>query len=113
MARIPFKMPDQGFREIKGYVYLDAGHLVIEVENSLMGEFDRDFRTFQIELAALERVELETGLLRDHLLVTPKNVELLEKMSIARASYVDLPIWRKHRSAVEDLVRLIGLSEPF
>ena len=95
VTRIPFRLPDQGFREVHGFIYIDAAELIIEVENALFGQFDRSMRSFRIELNAIDRVDHERGLFRDHLLIFPRTPELLEEMPGARATYVDLPIWRR------------------
>ncbi len=69
MTPIPFMLPDIGLREIAGSIYLTDRFLVIDIENALLGEFDKDRSTIEVEPGALAEVRLEKGLLQrqDHL----------------------------------------------
>lgn len=112
MDRIPFTLPDQGFREFKGFVYVDAGELVIEIEHALLGMFDRKMQTSRIELTALDRVDIEQGTFTDHLLIVPESETSVDGFPGSRAAYLDLSIRRRHRKRLRSLVRLVGLASP-
>ncbi len=112
MERIPFTLPDQGFREFKGFVYVDAGELVIEIEHALFGMFDRKLQAIRIELTVLDRVDIEQGVFKDHLLIVPESSTSLDGFPGARAAYADLSIGRRHRKRLRSLVRLVGLAAP-
>lgn len=113
LDRIPFTLPDKGFREYKGFIYVDAGELVIEIEHALFGLFDHKMRVFRVELTALDRVDLEQGTFKDHLLIVPTTGAWVEEFPQARADYLDLLVGRRHRKRLRSLVRLIGLAAPF
>jgi hypothetical protein len=104
MKRIPFTLPDIGLREIRGEIYLTDSFLVLEIEDALLGEWDQDLKTIEIEPSALLEIRLERRLFKDRLALRPVARDLLEAVPGKHAREVVLEIWMKHRSAVVDLV---------
>ena len=104
MSRIPFQLPDVGLREIRGKIFLDEEFLVFEVEDALMGEFDKEFQVIKVEPKALEEITLNRGFFRDQLLIRPKQHDLWRAMPGKYGTELMLKIWRKYRGPVEALV---------
>ena len=77
---IPFRLPDTGFKEIRGLVTVEEGFLVFDVQTSIGGEFWKEQELIKIELAALEEVRFEPGKMNDHLHVRPRTRALLDAM---------------------------------
>lgn len=105
MSPVPFRVPDVGLREIKGYLYLeDDEFLVFDVENALVGEFDTKRHVIKVAPRALKEVELSKGRFRDRLHIRPKTRDLLEAMPGSFTDELKLKIRTKHR---DQLARLM------
>lgn len=107
MDPIAFELMDIGLREISGKVYLDDEFLVFDLQDALVGEFDKEYRTIKIEPAALEMVYIDRGVIRDRLCIRPKTSELLEAMPGSHGAEVCLKIWRTARKKAEALVGIL------
>lgn len=105
MARIPFTLPDVGLREVRGSVYLTESFLILELEDSLLGEWDKDLTTIEIEPAVLAEIRLDRRLFRDRLVLRPTSRTLLDAVPGNHAREVALEIWRWRR---DDVIRLIS-----
>jgi len=104
MNRIPFKLPDDGLRELKGLVYIDEGYLIVKVESALFGLLDKDEETVKIEPGALEDLQIKRGTFKDRLVIKPLGVELLDAIPGDHVDEVILKVSRKRRAKLEDLV---------
>lgn len=104
MRSIPFTLPDDGFTEVNGTIYLDAEFLVFEVVTALLGEFDKEHQVIKIEPSALEYIYLDEGIFRDKLVIRPKKRDLLTAMPGTYVEALTLKIWNKHRTQAEQLV---------
>lgn len=104
MPGIPFHLPDEGLREISGKIFLDDEYLILEVQDALMGEFDKEHQVIKVDPAALDEIHLERGVVRDRLFIRPRKNDLLEAMPGKHGVELPLKIWRKHRRRLEDLV---------
>lgn len=104
MLRIPFTLPEVGLNEVKGMVWVNDGFLVLSVRSSLMGLADTDKEHIQIEPAAVTDLSLKKGLFVDKLIITPKSTKLLDLVPGEHPASLNLRIWKKHRSAVENLI---------
>ena len=104
IGRIPFSLPDEGLDEIEGFVWIDDGCLVIDLESKFLGLIKRDRKTIKVVPTALHDVTLATGLIRDKLRILPKRLDLLEAMPGKNPREVVLRVNRKHRPWAEDLV---------
>jgi hypothetical protein len=104
IGRIPFTLPDDGFDEIEGLVYLDDGHLVLDLQSKFLGLGKGDRRVIKVAPTALHDVALDTGLVRDKLRLLPRRLDLLEAVPGKHPREVALRIYRKHRPWTEDLV---------
>ncbi len=104
MHRVPFTLPEVGLREIKGFVYLNDGYLVLRIQETLLGIADSGEDVFKIEPAALRGLRVKHGWFRDKLVVAPKAMELLEAVPGEHVTSVDLRVARKYRNELEDLV---------
>ena len=104
MRSLPFQLPDQFLREFKGRIYLEERFLVLEIEDSLIGEFDKEIRVVKIEPAALREIRLDRGIIRDRICMTPKNRQSLEDVPGFDSLEAQLKIWKKYRRESEELV---------
>ena len=104
MSSIPFQLPDVGLREISGSVYLDEEFLVFEVQDALLGEFDKEHQVIKIEPRALQEIRLDRGILRDRLYIRPKERDLLAVMPGTYQEELRFKIWNIHRGQAEQLV---------
>ena len=104
MSSIPFQLPDVGLREISGRLYLDPDFLVFEVQDALVGEFDKEHQVIKIEPSAVREIRLERGIIRDQLCIRPKREDLLEMMPGTYQTELRLKLWSKYRRPAEQLV---------
>lgn len=104
IGRIPFKLPDDGLHEVGGFVYLDGGHLVLDLKRAFLGFGDGERTFIKVAPTALSDVALDRGLVRDKLRLHPKRLDLLEAVPGQHPREVVLRIARKHRPWAEDLV---------
>lgn len=104
MERIPFQLPDIGLREIHGKLSLDEEFLVFEVEDALIGEFDKEQSVIKVEPGALREVRLDRGIIRDRISIVPKGDELLTVMPGDYDEELPLKVWKTHRKRAEQLV---------
>lgn len=107
MNSIPFQLPDIGLREISGTLSLDDEFLIFDVEDALVGEFDKDQFVIKIEPRALDAIRLARGIVRDRICVRPKKRDLLAVMPGEYAQELQLKVWRTHRRAAEKLVEAV------
>ena len=104
MDRIPFTLPEEGLREVTGFVYFDGEFLVLDVRSKLLGLLDEQRDTIKVALTAIESVRVRRKLIRDRLIVRPRSFELLEAVPGDHDREVALRTKRRHRDRVEDLV---------
>lgn len=104
MERIPFVLPDVGLREISGHLYIENDFLVIELVDALVGEFDKEKKTIEIEPAALQLLELDTGILKDKLVVRTYSSEFLKHIPGDYTGDVTFSCWRNYRDRLRRLV---------
>jgi len=104
MNRIPFSLPDVGLREIRGVVYLDDGFLVLQIKNAFLGLVDEQSDVVKVAPEAVIDLHVKTGFVRDHLVIEPKSVELLEAVPGEHLASVKLRTKRKYRRHLERLV---------
>jgi len=107
MNEIPFQLPDIGLREIHGTITLDDEFLVFRVEESLVGEFDKEQFTVKIEPAALADIRLDRGIVRDRICVRPKTRDLLAVIPGEYAEELQLKVWVTRRADAERLVHAV------
>lgn len=110
MKPIPFTLPDIGFREIEGKVYLEDNFLVIHLKNALFGEFDKEKTQIRIEPSTLTQVRLDRGVFKDRLVLRPEDNRLLDAIPGDYDLEIELRIWRNRRNDVLALVRELGRS---
>lgn len=103
--RIPFHLPDSGFREIKGFLSLENDLLVIDITDSLMGEWDKDHQLIKVEFEALNDIGIEQHLFYDALVIRPKQSTLLELIPGDHTFEVAFRVWRVHRKKLAALLR--------
>ncbi len=112
MERIPFVLPDVGLREISGHLYVENDFLVIELLDALMGEFDKEKKVIEIEPAALEVLQLDTGIFKDKLVVRTYSSEFLKHIPGDHEGEVVFRCWRKYRDGLRRLsLRMLHLME--
>ncbi len=104
MNRIPFTLPDDGLREIKGLVYIDEGYLIVKVESTLLGLIDKDEQMVKIEPGALEDLHIKRGIVKDRLVIKPMGVELLDAIPGNHVDEVALKVSKRLHSKLKDLV---------
>ena len=106
MTRVPFKFDlNDGFVSLSGVVSLDGDDVVIETRRAALDLVPIGRDTFRIPAREIESIELETGLVKSHLVICPFSVEYLEGFPGDPDDEIRLPIPRKHRDAAEALAR--------
>jgi hypothetical protein len=104
LDRIPFTLPEDGLREITGFVHFDGEFLVIDVRSKLLGFLDEQRDVIKVALTAIRSVQLKPGLVRDKVVIRPRSFDLLEAVPGDHDREVALRTKRKHRARAEDLV---------
>jgi hypothetical protein len=112
MTRIPFTLPDVGLREIRGSVYLTESFLILELEDALLGEWDKDVKTIEIEPAALVEIWLDRRLFRDRLVLRPTSRTLLDAVPGNHVREMSMQVWRWHRGDVSRLISEVRNRQP-
>jgi hypothetical protein len=105
VSRIPFKLPDDGLREIKGLVYVDEGRLIVRAETAIIGLIGKETYTVTIPAGALEDLFLKKGLFRDRLVIRPLEIDVLESIPGEHIDQIELKVRKKYRRKVQDLVQ--------
>ncbi len=105
MNRIPFTLPDDGLRELKGLVYIDEGFLIVKVESSLFGFLNKQQETVKIEAGALEDLLIKRGPFKDRLVIKPLGVELLDAIPGNHVDEVILRVSKWRHAKLKDLVQ--------
>ncbi len=105
MRSIPFKLPDIGLNEVKGYLFFEDEFLVFDIETALFGEFDEDEHTIKIEPKAILDMEYRQGWFSDKICVRPKKDDLLKALPGDFRNEVELKISRKHGKSARYLIR--------
>ena len=108
MDRIPFTLPDDGLREITGFVSFDGEFVVLDVRSKLLGLADEQRDGIKVALTAIEAVYFKRGLVRDRIVVRPHGFELLEAVPGEHDREVALRTKRKHRARAEDFVEEVA-----
>ncbi len=105
MRSIPFKLPDLGLNEVKGYLYFENEFLVFDIETALFGEFDEDEHTIKVEPKAILDMEYREGWFGDVICVRPKKDDLLNALPGDFKDEVELKISRKHGKSARYLIK--------
>lgn len=105
MRSIPFKLPDVGLNEVKGYLFFEKEFLVFDIETALFGEFDEDEHTIKIEPKAILDMEYRRGWFSDKICVRPKKDDLLKALPGDFRNEVELKISRKHGKSARYLIK--------
>lgn len=108
MDRIAFKLPDDGLREVDGFLYLDDEFLVIDLHTAFLGFADKERQTIKVDPAALEDVYLKRGLVRDRICVQPKRPDLLDAVPGKHDYELRLKTKRADRRRAERLVSTLA-----
>lgn len=102
---VSFKCSDVGLREIKGVLYIENDEfLVLDVQDALVGEFDRKKQLIKVAPRALADLRLVEGRRNDRLYIRPRQRDLLEAMPGTHSEELELKVSRKHREDVERLI---------
>lgn len=104
MDRIPFTLPEEGLREVTGFVHFDGEFLVLDVRSKLLGLLDEQRDTIKVALTAIRSVRVKQGLVRDRIVIRPRGFDLLEAVPGEHDREVALRTKRRHRDRVGDLV---------
>ena len=104
MHRVSFTMSDEGLHEIEGVVFVEDNLLVLRVEKKLLGLFDSDSKTIELEPGVLEEIRIERGLFKDKLLLKPWQSDLFDLVPGKHGSHIILKVPRKQRAELEALV---------
>ncbi len=104
MDRIAFTLPDDGFREVTGFFYLDDEFLVLDLRTAFLGLGDKDQQTIKVDAAALDGVYLKRGLVKDRVCLRPKRFELLDVVPGTHDAELRLQVKRADRARAERLV---------
>ena len=104
MNRIEFTLPDVGLREIEGFVWFEDGHLMLEINNKLLGLVDAETDVIKIEPNALTDIYIKHRPFKDRLVLEPKKRDLLDAVPGKHANDVQLKIWKTKRKQVVQLV---------
>jgi hypothetical protein len=97
-------LADEGLHEIHGVVFIEDEVLVLRVEKKLLGLFDSDSKTIEVEPGALEEIRVQRGLFKDKLLLKPWRSELFDLIPGTHGSHIILKVPRKERAELEALV---------
>ena len=104
MDRIPFTLPEDGLREITGFVHFDGEFVVLDVRSKLLGFLDEQRDVIKVALTAIRSVRLKPGVVRDKVMIRPRSFDLLDVVPGDHDREVVLRTKRKHRDRAEDLV---------
>ena len=104
MDRIPFTLPEDGLREITGYVYFDGEFVVVDARSKMVGLFDEQRQGAKVALSAIAEIRFKRGLFRDRIVIRPYGFELLEVIPGDHERELALRTKRKHRARAEDFV---------
>lgn len=101
-----FSLPqgDSGLTESIGLCTLDDEHLILDVLTGLSGGTQKELQIVKVEPGALAAVELETGLLRDRLVLEPRTTALFDALPGRHKNVVTLRLPRRCRADAEHLV---------
>ena len=86
-------------------VYLEDGFLVLDLENALLGEFDKDRQTIKIDPGAIASIYLKRQIYKDQLRIQPKNNDLLEAVPGKHKDELKLKIRNRYRAEAEQLIQ--------
>lgn len=107
MSSVPFTLPDAGLREVAGTIYLENDLIILEIETTLMGEWDPENKTIEIEPGALVEVRHERGFFRDGLVLRPRKRDLLSVVPGSHKEALKLKIKKRYREAAASLATTI------
>lgn len=77
---------------------------MIDVTDSLMGEWDKEHQLIKIEYDALNDIGIQRHLFYDALIVRPKQSVLLDLIPGDNTFDVAFRVWRIHRKKLERLL---------
>jgi hypothetical protein len=83
---------------------MDEAFLVLEITDSLVGEFDTQRRVVQIDPGALREISLVRGVVRDRLCIRPSSPDAFSVIPGDPGLELQLKNWRRHRGRVEAVV---------
>lgn len=111
MLSVPFATGDihGGFAEGRGAICVDGDDLLIEVQVTVMGMWQREARTFRFELTDLEEVRHQRGPFRDRITLRTRPMSLIAKVPGASEGALVLKVKRRHRRAVDALLDRLDL----
>ena len=106
LESIPFRLPSThlGLTEVRGILFLEEEFLVFEIASGLPGGTHKERQKIKVEVAALNAILYERGILRDTLMIRPKKYDLLSVMPGQHKEALRLSIRKQHREATEQLV---------
>jgi len=107
VSSVPFTLPDAGLREVAGTIYLENDLIILEIETTLMGEWDPENKTIEIEPGALVEVRHERGFFRDGLVLRPRKRDLLSVVPGSHKEALKLKIKKRYREAAASLATAI------
>ena len=111
MQSVPFKVHEVhgGFSEARGALYIEGDDLVVEVQTSLLGLFQREPETYRIELTDLEEVRHKRGLTGDRLTLRTRPMDRVAAIPGGGKGELCLVVKRAHRRALDALLDRLDL----
>ena len=111
MLSVPFATGDihGGFAEGRGTLCVDDDDLVIEVQVTVMGLWQRGVQTHRFELTDLEEVRHKRGPFRDRITLRTRPMELITKVPGSAEGCLVLTVKRRDRASVDALLDRLDL----
>ncbi len=101
MDRLPFTLPDDGLRELTGFVHLDREFLVIDLRSALAGILGKERDVIKVAPTALAEVCFRPGIFRDQIRLRPHEFGLLDAVPGRHDRELALRLKRRYRDEAQ------------
>lgn len=104
---LPFSLPDAGVSEVKGVLYLESDHIILEVVSGLPGVTESQTMRVRIALEAIDALGFENGVIKDSIFLDSSE-EILEVIPGRHTGQLRMRVRRRHRQDSELLVKVVN-----
>jgi hypothetical protein len=106
---VPFRLPDVGFQELRGVMYLEPELLVLDISVQLMTGGRVDSHVLKLGAEAISGLSIKRGTVWDRVSVRVSDPTQLHDMPFVEHDTIRLRIARRHRKEADAIVRVVQM----
>lgn len=106
---VPFRLPDVGFQELRGVMYLEPELLVLDIGVDLMIGGRVDSHVIKLDADAIRSVTVRRGVIWDRIALRLADTSQVRDLEFIDHDRIRLRIARRHRKEADAILRVVEM----